>query len=92
MLLQIDDYLTELLGHKVDLIRKGPHLTPRFLNALEKTLPMSDILQSRLETMLQALELIAHRMTNIKKADDLAGKLLIEAHHRLTAWNHFSPR
>jgi len=38
MLLQIDDYLTELLGHKVDLIRKGPHLTPRFLNALEKDL------------------------------------------------------
>jgi len=38
LLLQITDYLTELLGRKVDLIRKGPHLKPRFLEAVEKDL------------------------------------------------------
>ncbi len=38
LLLQLTDYLTELLGQKVDLIRKGPHLKPRFLKALEKDL------------------------------------------------------
>ncbi len=37
-LLQLSDYLTELLGRKVDLIRKGPHLKPRFLEAVEKDL------------------------------------------------------
>jgi predicted nucleotidyltransferase len=38
LLLQLTDYLTELLGHKVDLIRKGPHLKRRFLEAVEKDL------------------------------------------------------
>ena len=38
LLLQLTDYLTELLGHKVDLIRKGPHLKQRFLDAVEKDL------------------------------------------------------
>ena len=38
LLLQLTDYLTELLGHKVDLIRKGPHLQRRFLDAVEKDL------------------------------------------------------
>lgn len=38
LLLQLSDYLTELLGHKVDLIRKGPHLKARFLEAVEKDL------------------------------------------------------
>ncbi len=37
-LLQLSDYLTELLGRKVDLIRKGPHLKARFLEAVEKDL------------------------------------------------------
>ena len=36
LLLQLSDYLTELLGHKVDLIRKGPHLKRRFLDSVEK--------------------------------------------------------
>jgi uncharacterized protein len=38
LLLQLSDYLSELLGQKVDLIRKGPHLKPRFLEAVEKDL------------------------------------------------------
>lgn len=38
LLLQLTDYLTELLGHKVDLVRKGPHLKPRFLEAVKKDL------------------------------------------------------
>jgi predicted nucleotidyltransferase len=38
LLLQLKDYLTELLDHKVDLIRKGPHLKARFLDAVEKDL------------------------------------------------------
>ncbi len=38
LLLQLTDYLTDLLGHKVDIIRKGPHLKQRFLDAVEKDL------------------------------------------------------
>ncbi len=38
VLLQLTDYLTELLGQKVDLIRNEPHLKPRFLKAVAKEL------------------------------------------------------
>ncbi|MBK9017640.1 MAG: nucleotidyltransferase family protein [Saprospiraceae bacterium] len=38
VLLQVTDYLTELLGCKVDLVRKGPHLKARFLEAVKKDL------------------------------------------------------
>ncbi|MBK8924231.1 MAG: nucleotidyltransferase domain-containing protein [Saprospirales bacterium] len=38
LLLQLTDYLSELLGHKVDLIRQGPHLKRRFMEAVEKDL------------------------------------------------------
>ena len=49
----------------------------------KKTSTMSEILQNRLQTILEALELIERRMTNIQKADDFVdteeGILIMDA-------------
>ncbi len=37
-LLKVNDYLENLLQHRIDLIRKGAHLKQRFLKAIEKDL------------------------------------------------------
>lgn len=37
-MIELYDFLSELLGSKVDLIRKGPHLRDRFLQTIEKDL------------------------------------------------------
>ncbi len=37
-MVELYDFLSLLLGAKIDLIRKGPHLKDRFLQALEKEL------------------------------------------------------
>ncbi|MBK6949640.1 MAG: nucleotidyltransferase domain-containing protein [Haliscomenobacter sp.] len=37
-MIELYDFLSILLGAKVDLIRKGPHLKDRFLQAIEKEL------------------------------------------------------
>lgn len=37
-LLRVNDFLEQLLKHRIDLIRKGPHLKARFLKAVEKDL------------------------------------------------------